>query len=491
MVTIIILLLWGDLMKASGMMKRLKKIKWVLIIVVFLITITALRLTWMHYLSTFTYPNAPVAEKGILDLRGMEFTDRQTISLKGEWKFTPHSFIDPQEKISSHSDSRYIKVPNSWDEEFGENGGSSFHSGTYRLKILLDTNHEQLMGFRMNEIRNASAIYVNGQFVAGAGQPAMKVENHQPFNTPYSFTLKPTSSELDIVIHTSYHLGKRGGITKNIYFGTVEAIYFRNALSIAMQLLLGVVLLIHSLYAVLLYFLGAKNKGLLYFSILIISAFTNVLVNDDKLLFTWTQLDYDLSIKLIYFSFLGVALFMPLVIKCLFPAYGNDRFLSFFVIYCGLYSLFIIFASTTTITATSKLMLSVLLLSVFISIYLLRKIVKEKQGVIFLVLACVSIGVNILWSSYLFNTLNSIMHYPFDLIIAVLSFSAFWFRRFFRATNETKQLAEKLLLADKQKDDFLINISHELRNPLHGIINMAQSILDHHKHPISLNTKNV
>src|SRR5690606_16917511 len=32
------------------------------------------------------------------------------------------------------------------------------------------------------------------------------------------------------------------------------------------------------------------------------------------------------------------------------------------------------------------------------------------------------------------------------------------------------------------KDEFLINTSHELRNPLHGIMNIAQSILDDRAH---------
>ncbi|GJM70015.1 hypothetical protein HMSSN036_22310 [Paenibacillus macerans] len=32
--------------------------------------------------------------------------------------------------------------------------------------------------------------------------------------------------------------------------------------------------------------------------------------------------------------------------------------------------------------------------------------------------------------------------------------------------------------ADKLKDEFLVHTSHELRNPLHGILNMAQTVLD-------------
>ncbi|UUZ97401.1 HAMP domain-containing histidine kinase [Paenibacillus sp. P25] len=44
--------------------------------------------------------------------------------------------------------------------------------------------------------------------------------------------------------------------------------------------------------------------------------------------------------------------------------------------------------------------------------------------------------------------------------------------------QQTVRLAAELQKADKQKNDFLANTSHELRNPLHGMINIARSILE-------------
>src|SRR5690625_3377658 len=52
----------------------------------------------------------------------------------------------------------------------------------------------------------------------------------------------------------------------------------------------------------------------------------------------------------------------------------------------------------------------------------------------------------------------------------------------FRSTIE---LQEEM----KQKDDFLANTSHELRNPLHGIINIAQSILRNRPNQLDDKTK--
>src|SRR5690606_38635389 len=68
--------------------------------------------------------------------------------------------------------------------------------------------------------------------------------------------------------------------------------------------------------------------------------------------------------------------------------------------------------------------------------------------------------------------------YPFDLLIAIFLFSAYWFKRFFRNVRQVEDLSKELIKADKHKDEFLANTSHELRNPLHGMINIAQNLLD-------------
>lgn len=56
------------------------------------------------------------------------------------------------------------------------------------------------------------------------------------------------------------------------------------------------------------------------------------------------------------------------------------------------------------------------------------------------------------------------------------------------ASNE--ELAIQLQKEIKQKDDFLANTSHELRNPLHGIVNIAQSILRNRSSQLDEKTQN-
>lgn len=290
---------------------------------------------------------------------------------------------------------------------------------------------------------------------------------------------------MDLIIQVSNHAGK-SGISKPIRFGTIGAIQEQKFLLIGLQLLLCVVFALNSLYGLILSLLGSNNKALNFFSILIILAACSVLLTGDRLVFQWFSFDYKWMTTMTYVTYAGIAALLPHVIHNLFPSYSNPKLLKGFSYYCSLYILFIIVSPSSYILATSVvLLLSALLLSVSLSVYILYRAIQAKQDVIYLLLACISIGVNVIWTTFMKNSpMRDINTYPFDLIFAMLAFAAFWFRRFFHATKTVQRLAEKLQLEDRRKDEFLVHTSHELRNPLQGISTMLQVILDDPTYPL-------
>src|SRR5690606_22583530 len=100
-----------------------------------------------------------------------------------------------------------------------------------------------------------------------------------------------------------------------------------------------------------------------------------------------------------------------------------------------------------------------------------------------LLLALLSILHNLAWAKVKNYTSIDVVYFPFDLMIALLLFAAFWFQRFFDTNARMRQLAARLQAEGRRKDDFLVNTSHELRSPLHGMINIALSILDDGRTP--------
>jgi len=464
------------------------KKKTLLIVLLFLIVITGIRFS---VLSMQKPVDQPYAVNGKLDLRGFPIPVAGVLRLNGEWEFFPSQLVRPgTDAVTSIAEKTFIQVPGAWEGEYPGNHDPTFLYGTYRLQIILDKALEQPLQLKISEIRTASAVYVNGQLVGSSGAPSEQRARHQAKNVPYSVLIQPDSKVIELVIQVSNHAGN-GGITQPIYFGSLEAVNRHSQLSMSLQLLLSIVFIVHAAYAVMLYFLGAANRGLLYFSLLIFSAIVSVLVVDDKLLLFWFDFPYVITVKISLLSYLGVASFLPPFLYYLFSAYGNLKVISWFGAICLAYGAFVIFTpSVYSIYTVLQFLGLFFLVSISISGYILQSAFRKEKDVIYLILGSTSLAVNIIWTSLEKRIGFEMMHYPFDLIITIFCFAAFWFKRFFRANTQATQLAEKLQLADKQKDDFLVNTSHELRNPLHGIINITQSVLDDRSNPVTEEHRN-
>jgi len=451
--------------------------KMVLLTLMFIIALTALRLLW--YSPALSHQ--PQAERGQLDLRDWQPSSKGVIALNGEWKFYPMELLESG--FSSPDLASYIKAPGSWSDAF-EADGRQYRYGTYRLRIQLPEGHgQQTYSVRTGNLRFASAIYANGVLVKQLGQPSESLERFNPMNRPATIELPAGTDSIDLLIKMSSH-APNSGMTTTIWFGTKEAIQYKSSLSIAMQLIVCVVIFLHGLYAIILFFIGPSHKTLLYFFLLVLAAAFSVLVDNDRVLYYWIPVPFELGTKLILMAYMGIAAVIPPLIRQLFPLYKGDRSLTWFHILSAVLFLFVILAPSEVLLNYSAWLIRLLPLSLLVSLGTLGKALRYDRDSIFLVLATSAIILNVTWGAISGRALISEpVYYPVDLIIAFLCFATFWFRRFVRASEQNRQLADKLQRDDKRKDQFLASTSHELRNPLHGIINIAQSMQEDKEHP--------
>ncbi|MBP1991572.1 ATP-binding protein [Paenibacillus eucommiae] len=445
---------------------------------VFFLLLTSVRLLWIMLPAL---PDHPQAVQGQLDLRNWDFTKESAIPLNGQWEFYPHLFLMPN---SGHpapipDERELIQVPGKWNNSLSPEKNSTFGYGSYRIRMLIQPEAKQIYSIRVPSVPSSSELYVNGQLLAKSGQPASSANLYTPRNVPYTVSFTTDRNEIEIILHVANYDDRiMGGIVWPIKFGSERAISKTVSFSTGSQMAVFLILLMHSLYAFFLYFLGSRQKALLYFSLLINCAIITLLIDDDRLLLTWLPISFEWCLKLYYLSFLGVALFIFKYTCLLLPQYANLKGLRAYTALAAVYSIIVLFTPVKYVMLTDAIHTLFVLIPFFIvPVLSFRAVLKGNEDAIYLLLGMTGITTNVVWGAIKNTGWMEMGFYPLDIIACFVALALFWFKRYLRSSAQTAELAGQLLEADKRKDDFLLNTSHELRNPLHGMMSIAQTII--------------
>ncbi|KPN97132.1 ATP-binding protein [Lysinibacillus sp. ZYM-1] len=463
----------------------MKHRKIAVIITLFIFLLTGSRLLWLHL---FIQPDQPYAVKGQIDVRDFDF-QHSALTLDGEWTFHSSQWLMDNQP-SNHT---YIQVPDGWDKVFHEGELTPFGYGSYQLKILVNPEETNTFSLRVPSIRSAAEIYVNHRLIAKSGElgenRAQTVAKNVPFTA--SFETKG-ESEIDLIIQVAnFQDPRNGGIVRSIKFGQEDVINRETQLSITMQMVVAVVLVLHAIYSVILYLVGNKDKRLLFFSVLTVSImFYYLLGSDDKLLSFWFPINYNWGFILVHLSIVGIGYSL---LQCI------DRWLPKHIqIYKRLFAILCIVAIILAFTLPIRYLISIHSFYIFILgvpivitlMMMLGKSIKDIRNNVFILLAIVAFVNSLIWDGMLVITGIKIISYPFDLIVTIACLATLWFKDYAKVHADTKELAQKLQETDKLKDEFLASTSHELRNPLHSIINMSKAVLDRESDALSVKSVN-
>lgn len=453
-----------------------KKI-WI-ITILFLAVLTGFRFLWLAYNST---TNQPLAINGVLDLRDWDNFSDHPLSLNGEWEFYANTFLMHNEsaQLNQPSSSQSIKVPGNWAFNDEANGNRKFGFGSYRLKILIDPDKGSSYGLHISSMFSSSEVYMNQQLIGHSGQPAESKVSYTPLNIPYTifFTLEDVS-EIELVIHAAnFDNIRSAGIVHSIKFGLETNVRSNLTFSKNMVWVACVAYTLHLLYGFVLYLIGNRDKRLIYYSLMTACIIFTTLWDGERLLLTWIPFSFEWSLKSMYLVMLLGGVLLYQLIKVNFPLSLRRRFSFIYELLCGIAVLSILLLPFSTSHALENVYIFLMFIPcLFTLVVMYKSAVKIDSDNIFLLLAAVAAINSMIWLVVFITLSMDVISYPFDLIIAMICFSAFWFKRFFRLSEESRQLANSLQQADKQKDDFLATIAHELSNPLNGIINISQSV---------------
>ncbi len=450
-----------------------------IIIGLFIIILTLFRLVWMDMFSNVT----PIEiEDGIGKLSDWDARDNQVLLLDGEWEFYPSKWLYDEDGPIDVDDNEAVllHVPDGWNTAFEEEEFPSFGYGSYRLRLYVDPGTEMNYSMQVPSVRSASEVYINGRLVAGSGEVGTSEETYVPKNVPYTTTVMANEvGEIEIVVQAAnFQDIRRSGVIRSIKFGSEAAIKKEVNLSLIMQVLAIGLVAIHAIYAVAIYFLRRRNTRLLYFALFLSCIMLmNLVSNDEKLFHLLFDISYEWDFRLanVIGPLAGYALFKSLD-KRLIPYWHiiNPIFLSLNIVLGTL----IIFSTPEQVISYIPVNGILSSFSIIVTVFVIgRKIYDDMAENMLLLLSFVAIVHNLFWMMYWRETGISVVHYPFDYLIAIGLFTLIWFKEYFNIHAETKRQAIELQMINEHKEQFLANTAHEFKNPLHGMMNMSQAVL--------------
>ncbi|WP_077706295.1 hybrid sensor histidine kinase/response regulator [Virgibacillus dokdonensis] len=444
------------------------------ITILFLILLSGSRFLWTNI---FQSQEQLSIKNGQLDLRDWDATSDDILLLDGNWEFYPQALITGNEPSQLTKTPKTIQVPGEWNEALQ----SPYGFGTYRLQVQVDPNQDINYSMRVSSIRSASKIFVNGRLIDESGQVGKEKETYLSKNLPYSATFTADENgKVDIWVQAANFTDKRSsGIVRSMKFGSEDAILTDIKFSYTMQIASAIVFLVHVVYALLLYFLGNREKRLLFFSILVFSAMMGSLLSSDEKLFhqfiyMGQEWDFRLANTLLLLTFYAL-------INC-----TEHRTLPYWQRIYPIYAIMLLgtagitlFLNVTQIISLFPVYLLFIGIATIISVIAIwRQFTSDPKVNVLLLFSLTALTHHFIWTIIWRESGVTVPHYPFDLFIAMGCFASVWFKDYFKMYADTKKLASRLQRMNEHKDQFLANTSHEFKNPLHGILNMSQAILE-------------
>ena len=462
------------------MSKKQTLMRNIILLLLFVLILGGLRLLWF---TSNKLPDQPFVQQGVLDLSEWAFDQESSIHLDGQWAFYPDQLLTAEQLRAPDAPRPvYLDVPGDWQSGWTEPRENSYGYGTYRLLIQVNPNYTESYGLWVQNIQASSQLEINGVAEGMFGQVADSAETYRPENLSYTASIVNEGNTIEVLVRVAnYDHPDQGGIVRPIRFGSQAAIDTERMYSIGFQLIAFVVMLLHALYACILYLFNRKVVSFLLFLGLLIAVGMSIISDHDFLLSLWLSVNYTWTLKIRLLAYAWLSCFM-LLLTFSFSRTRPGRIFYGYLTLLLLFSGFVLISEASTIYyvySTFRPMLFLYLLPLLGVLFIIVKmVVRQVDDAIYLLLAGLSIISSAAWGAFVNQEQVRGIYYPVDIIAALVGFSAYWFKRYFRNWEENVRLNEQLKLADKQKDEFLANTSHELRTPLHGIMNIAQAVVD-------------
>ncbi|NTU31805.1 hypothetical protein HPY27_16760 [Brevibacillus sp. HB1.1] len=450
----------------------------------------------------------PQAKQGVLDLRGVDWEDGDTIRLDGEWSFYWRQLLPPGTFEPDTSVREYMQVPSSWKQGAGDRTDISNQGyATYRLLIQLnEQKSERPFALYMPSVATAYKLWINGKVMAENGVVGEDLGRMTPKNYPKVVVFQPDQPQVELVIHVSNFVQRKGGLWEAIELGHAEQIMRKREANIIYSGMIAASLLVMGIYHFGLYMTRKRESSTLYFCGVSIAIAVRILfLGETMAVSLFPQIPWEMVVKLEYMSSLLTLIMLACFVHSQYRALFN-RFILRVCVWTGLlFILFVLFTPARIYTEWIYVGEAYLLLNYGYMLFVYgRAIVQKQTGAVLngigLLVFFTAVVNEVLFYAHLSPFENAI---PFGLLVFLLTQMMNLSMVFARSFAHVEQLSEELAqtnewleqkvrqrtqaLADKNEElqrmeesrrMLLSNISHELGTPLTSIQGFIKAMLD-------------
>ncbi|TXK68910.1 response regulator [Paenibacillus sp. N3.4] len=239
------------------------------------------------------------------------------------------------------------------------------------------------------------------------------------------------------------------------------------------------------MYHIVIYMLRRTDRSALYFGLICFIVLIRILsLKEIFLLHLFPSIHIRLLIFLEYMTYYGGITTTTLFIRELYPEEFSRKIIRPMVwIGCG-FMLTILVFPVERYTQWTNIFHCFVLISCMYYLYGLVIALRRKRsgarlqitGAVILI-ATMLHDILLLQDPYTYYWIGKPI-FQWGMFALIFIEAAELARRFSHAFRTIEMMSEKLIAMDRLKDEFLANTSHELKTPIHGIINLSQSVLE-------------
>ncbi|MFA5669019.1 MAG: ATP-binding protein [Balneolaceae bacterium] len=417
----------------------------------------------------------PIAEKGIIDLRTINFEDFETLALKGDWEFYWNELIEPS-GISSISNRAYTYFPDLWNNN---DAASSFGYATYALTILLPKSYPEL-ALSIPDLYTSYNLYINNELIASNGKVAKTRSEYVPKWLPTTVSLsKFSQTELHLTLQVANFDHFKGGGRLPINLGLEKDLARIRDLKLGYAFTLTGSLIMGGLFFLGLYLFGRNEKPILYFSLFCLTYSYRIIGTGlYPLHLLLIDIPWIYTIRAEYLALYISPVFFGLFLKHQYPKESSIIVIRIF------HSIFLLLSLVSLILPPYYFTQYITYFFIIGPIYIVYAtwvftlaVINKRQGSIY----AISSGV-VLFCLFILNLLEYYVIVKENLLISLVGYLSFFFlqslilsERFGLTLTKAKEQAEYASLA---KSQFLSTMGHELRTPLNAVIGFSELIVD-------------